>query len=222
MDYQLLKLDNSKNSSWLGGTTKELYINPENGDYDKRVFAYRVSLATSDLDWAIFTLLPGYKRWLMLLEGELVLNHRYDGKNDEIHLSPFQAHWFDGSWETNSQGYCQDFNLIYDENLVAMMRPLICELEDLIYKDEAQEAFLFAYQPLAVRLQYLENFDVEYEYCVADLEVHASEFEKVASLQLEAFELLRLPKGRAVQIDLKGINDQSIKAVYCYLMGEDL
>lgn len=98
-----------KISTWNGGTTKELYIFPENSLYKERNFNFRLSIATTEKEESTFTLLPGINRFLSILEGELFLEHenKYSKK-----LLPFEIENFDGSWITKSKGKVTDFNLM--------------------------------------------------------------------------------------------------------------
>ena len=56
-------------SSWSGGTTTQLAIEPENAEYKDRDFLWRVSSATVALEESVFTPLPDYERLIMTLEG---------------------------------------------------------------------------------------------------------------------------------------------------------
>ena len=94
---------------WSGGTTTQLAIAPEGADYGARDFLWRVSSATVELEQSDFTALPDYRRLIAALEGEIRLRHN---GGEELRLSPFQVHAFDGADETRSFGRCRDFNLM--------------------------------------------------------------------------------------------------------------
>lgn len=94
---------------WTGGTTTELFIYPEGATFEDRNFKFRLSTATIESETSTFTPLPGVKRTLMLLHGNLELQHKgYHQKK----LSLLQKDIFDGGWETSSKGICIDFNLM--------------------------------------------------------------------------------------------------------------
>ena len=94
MEIKKIGRDACRVSSWSGGTTTELSIAPENGNYQSRDFLWRLSSATVELEESTFTPLPDVDRIILTLEGE---------------ISP---HRFDGASETKSQGRVTDFNLM--------------------------------------------------------------------------------------------------------------
>jgi len=105
---------NYKTSSWSGGTTTELFIYPPESSYQKRDFQIRISSATVDIEESNFTKLPGYNRVLMILDGQLELNHQ--GKYQKK-LSQYECDYFDGTWETSAKGKVIDFNLMTSKSL---------------------------------------------------------------------------------------------------------
>ena len=110
---KLLQKSDFKLNHWSGGTTTELYIYPEHSDFKKGDFDFRLSIATVETAKATFTKLPGIKRKLLLLEGELILKH---AGHHQIKLTPFERDVFSGDWETKSEGKVKDFNLMLTGN----------------------------------------------------------------------------------------------------------
>lgn len=110
-DYQIRKIEESEyhTSVWSGGMTTELFLSPKEGSYAKRNFLWRLSSATVDLLESTFTVLPGYERIIMTLEGELDLCHN---GGEWLHLKEFMPHRFDGGDLTVSRGRVRDFNLM--------------------------------------------------------------------------------------------------------------
>ena len=106
---EIIKSDAFKKSTWSGGTTTQLYIYPQNADYQKRNFKFRISIATTELMESTFTKLEGVKRIISILEGKMELSHknRYD-----ITLMPYEIDRFIGDWDTTSKGKVKDFNLM--------------------------------------------------------------------------------------------------------------
>lgn len=100
-DYQI--------SNWSGGKTIQLAIYPENSDYSKRNFLWRISSATVDLPESDFTALPDYLRQITPISGEMTLQH--DGET-RIPIPVGTIHTFDGGAMTHSWGCCTDFNLM--------------------------------------------------------------------------------------------------------------
>lgn len=96
-------------SRWTGGTTKQLAIYPENGDYLQREFIWRLSSATVEQEESKFSKLPDFNRVLMVLEGDVVLAHQ-----DErvARLKQYEQDRFDGAFKTTSFGKITDYNLM--------------------------------------------------------------------------------------------------------------
>jgi environmental stress-induced protein Ves len=97
-------------TEWSGGRTTELAIFPPEASYTNRNFEFRISTATVETETSTFTSLPGYKRLLMILKGELEITHidQYTKK-----LAPFETDTFDGGWQTSAKGMVTDFNIMY-------------------------------------------------------------------------------------------------------------
>ena len=66
-----------KKSEWSGGSTTELYISPDNGNYSTLDFKLRISLAKVKVSKTAFTPLKGVSRKLMVLQGEIILKHEH-------------------------------------------------------------------------------------------------------------------------------------------------
>lgn len=97
-------------TEWSGGTTTELAIFPTESSYANRNFLFRISTATVETETSTFTSLPGYKRLLMILKGELEITHvdQYTKK-----LATFDTDMFDGGWQTTAKGMVTDFNIMH-------------------------------------------------------------------------------------------------------------
>ncbi len=108
-------------NSWSGGTTTQLSIYPEQAEYEKRNFLWRISSAKIELEESIFTSLPGFNRVLMVLKGDLILEHR---DHYTVNLEPFQQDRFMGDWNTKSYGKAIDFNLIMDKSCHGEIEPI--------------------------------------------------------------------------------------------------
>ncbi|MDO4793409.1 MAG: HutD family protein, partial [Filifactor alocis] len=108
---RVLSAKNYVTTKWSGGTTTQLYIYPEDSDYSKRNFSWRVSTARIDDETSDFTSLPGVKRWILPITGDLDL----DVEGDKVHLKPFQTYCFDGGLPVRSSGRIRDFNLMLSE-----------------------------------------------------------------------------------------------------------
>jgi environmental stress-induced protein Ves len=106
---ELVRHDDQFVSAWSGGTTTEIAIFPRDAVYGCRDFLWRVSSARVDAEASTFTLLPGYQRLLMVLEGDMTLRH--EGHHC-VRLTPFQQDVFSGAWATSSTGRARDFNVM--------------------------------------------------------------------------------------------------------------
>ena len=109
MEVEIRRREQYKTSSWSGGTTTELYLYPEDGDYAKREFKIRISSATVEAEESHFTSLPGIQRNLMILEGEMRLVHNNERARE---MKPYDIDTFSGGWDTVSYGKVRDFNLM--------------------------------------------------------------------------------------------------------------
>lgn len=109
MKTTLYKATTSKTIAWANGTSTELFIFPENGDFLTRDFLFRISTATVEAETSTFSFFEGIERTLMILEGNLILEHvgRYTKE-----LKTFDQDNFSGEWDTKSKGKVKDFNLM--------------------------------------------------------------------------------------------------------------
>jgi len=110
---KIIRSADFKTKHWSGGTTTELFIYPPDSEYTKRNFTFRLSRATIEVDHSDFTPLPGVRRKLMLLDGELELIHKDHYRKK---LLPLEFDVFPGDWETQSLGKATDFNLMLRES----------------------------------------------------------------------------------------------------------
>jgi uncharacterized protein len=110
----IIKKDTLITSNWAGGTTTQLLIYPEEGNYSKRDFKWRVSTAKVEVQESTFTSLPGISRIIMILEGCLKIQH-YGHHNME--LNPYEIDEFEGEWVTKGFGKVTDFNLMMGEGV---------------------------------------------------------------------------------------------------------
>lgn len=98
-------------SKWSGGTSQQYYVYPENTTYAERNFAFRISVATAELDTAMsYSYLPGITRHLVMLEGVSRVTHvgQY-----EVVMHPYEEiDVFDGSWSSSAIGKVTDLNLM--------------------------------------------------------------------------------------------------------------
>jgi len=105
----IVKKSQYRTTEWSGGTTTELLIYPSGSSYSERSFKWRLSSAKVEASESVFTSLPGITRYIMVTEGQLILEHENHYKKA---LDTFQQDCFMGDWETVSRGKATDFNLM--------------------------------------------------------------------------------------------------------------
>lgn len=120
MEVEIRESSQYKTTDWSGGRTTELYIFPEDGDYARREFLIRISSATVETGESSFTKLPGIRRELMILEGEMELVHEGQRSRE---MKAYDVDSFLGSWDTVSFGTSavRDFNLMAKESMETSM-----------------------------------------------------------------------------------------------------
>lgn len=109
IETKLIGAEDCITTEWSGGKTTQLFIYPEDSNYQERNFKFRLSSATVETETSEFTKLPGVHRFITPLDKELKLTH--DHKR-YIHLNPFEVYAFAGGQETTSYGTARDFNLM--------------------------------------------------------------------------------------------------------------
>lgn len=109
MKWSIIEKQAQPVTAWSGGETREIYIAPAGSSYASRNFKLRLSSATVITAASTFTDLPGYNRELVVLAGNLYLQH---GKYKPIELNPFAKDHFDGGLRTQSRGTATDFNIM--------------------------------------------------------------------------------------------------------------
>ena len=122
LTFTLYNKDNFITSNWSGGSTRQLYIFPPNSTYANRDFSIRISSAKVEVKESVFTPLPGVSRKLMVLEGNLNINHE---NHHSIDLAPFEIDSFLGDWKTTSVGICTDFNVMTQGNLKSELTSVV-------------------------------------------------------------------------------------------------
>lgn len=106
--YKILK-SSYNTKDWSGGRTTEIYKYPETSSLEERNFTVRISSATVLTEKSEFTKFNGFNRILMVLDGEVKLQHN---GNKQVKLISLNQDEFSGDDETFSEGKCTDFNII--------------------------------------------------------------------------------------------------------------
>ncbi len=108
-NIKVIRKSEHKTSEWSGGTTTQLCIYPYDSEYKELNFKWRLSSAKVNVDESVFTHLPNIKRKIMILDGELLLEHE---DHHSVKLKAFNQDSFYGDWKTKSYGRVKDFNLM--------------------------------------------------------------------------------------------------------------
>ncbi len=142
MSIEILKKDSFAVSEWSGGTTTELFIYPKNSEYRKKDFLFRLSSATVDDEYSVFTKLPEISRVIAILDGEIIINHenRYS-KN----LKKNDTDFFEGDWYTTSEGKARDFNLMMKKEVTGSVKAISMNFGRFFLELEKESKFNFIY-----------------------------------------------------------------------------
>ncbi|HAF29503.1 MAG TPA: hypothetical protein DCG75_10690 [Bacteroidales bacterium] len=123
MIIEHIKASDLETRKWSGGTTTQLVIFPKGAEYKKQDFLFRLSTATVESEESTFTKLPGVSRKIMILDGEIKIEHqsRYSKT-----LKKFEQDSFEGNWNTKSYGKAIDFNLMTTRNTKGEIKAISC------------------------------------------------------------------------------------------------
>ena len=124
MKLHVIKKKELEVNEWSGGTTTQIAIYPESSQYKKLDFMWRISSAKVEVEKSQFTSLPGVDRILIILDGEMKLEHKGHHTRE---MKKYDKDFFSGSWETTSIGKVTDFNI--------MTRAGCCAESDIINMD---------------------------------------------------------------------------------------
>lgn len=109
MHIEHIKASELNTNEWSGGTTTQLAIYPKDAEYKKQNFLFRISTATVETEESSFTKLPNVSRKLMILDGEIRIDH--ENHHSKV-INIFEQDTFSGDWDTKSYGKATDFNLM--------------------------------------------------------------------------------------------------------------
>ncbi len=145
INTRLIKEDEYITTAWSGGKTTQLFIYPEEADYSRRNFKFRLSSATVESEKSEFTKLEGVYRFITPLDGQLKLTHDHI---QYIDLQPFEVYEFDGNKDTVSFGKVRDFNLMLRSGAEGKLDSICINKEQLLEEEihgYFKEFFYFIY-----------------------------------------------------------------------------
>ena len=146
MSFRIVDAVDLPVSIWSGGTTTQLFISPQGSSYAARDFDFRLSVATVEAESSVFTALPGVSRKLMILDGEVRVEHK--GRYQKT-LGVFDQDSFEGDWETVSAGTCTDFNLMMRNGVQGDVEAVVLEegaLHNLVNDSEPSKTFAYLWR----------------------------------------------------------------------------
>lgn len=127
--YEHRKASHHKTVRWDGGETQELYIYPEDAIYQGHAFEFRVAVNHGAAERSCFRKFPGFKRRVMLLDGEMHLEHK---GHHSVTMGQYEQDVSLGDWETECRGRSTDMSLLTAEHVTG-------RLELLCYNDKAEQ-----------------------------------------------------------------------------------
>ncbi|MCC9044445.1 HutD family protein [Myroides sp. M-43] len=114
MNIEVIRKEEVASALWTGGQTQEYSIYPKGAVYADRDFLFRISSATIESIPSEFTRFDGYRRYLVMLEGDLnlVIN---DKKEYYANNALFA---FSSSDKITSYSKGKDFNLMLHHSII--------------------------------------------------------------------------------------------------------
>ncbi|MGE7023839.1 HutD/Ves family protein [Solibacillus cecembensis] len=163
---QLIRKNDQTTNEWSGGFTTELAIYPQEANYIERNFKWRMSSALVEIEESVFTLLPDINRLIMVIDGEITLQHE---GHHHVHLKPYEQDRFSGGWTTRSFGKVRDFNLMMSEGCIGNIEAMTVErgsyheIANLNNRGVRQmaEAFYCINGPVHITIDDLEEIVIE-------------------------------------------------------------
>lgn len=138
LEIELIRREQLQAAKWSGGTTTQLAIYPKDTIYSEGNFKWRLSSAKVEVEESIFTSLPNIDRVIMIIEGELTLEHK---GHHRCVLKPFDQDSFSGNWQTKSFGKVVDFNLMMNKGCEGELEAIHLEKNqsNIIFFDNKKE-----------------------------------------------------------------------------------
>ncbi|MCL2568940.1 MAG: HutD family protein [Oscillospiraceae bacterium] len=121
--YECQRRGHHKIVRWDGGESEELYIYPEDALYKENNFGFRVAVNHDRNERSTFRKFPGFKRKIILLDGEMHLEHK---DQHSITLGQYEKDVSMGDWESEGRGKSTDLNLLTAENFTGRFELLRC------------------------------------------------------------------------------------------------
>ncbi len=186
---EIIRKEEQSTSTWSGGTTTQLAIYPKDSEYKAQNFMWRLSSANVDVEESTFTSLPGIWRHIMIIDGEMALQH--EGHHSTL-LKPYEQDSFNGGWTTKSIGRAKDFNLMLSKGCKG-------ELE-AIFVGKGLQIGTAVYLPDTDLMNSADVF-----YCAAgDISITLNDNQTYGLYQGDLMLLYAMKSEKSTNIDVKG------------------
>lgn len=118
--YEIRKTKHLRHLGTAATEIEELFIYPEHALWDDKDFDLRITHNVSRQEDYTLAHFPGYRRFVMLLDGEMKLSHDFHGERQhEVRLAQYEVDCFKGDWDTACHGLETDLSVVIKEHLSA-------------------------------------------------------------------------------------------------------
>ncbi|MHB1391680.1 MAG: HutD family protein [Clostridia bacterium] len=185
---EIISKEEQSTSTWSGGTTTQLAIYRKDSEYKAQNFKWRLSSACVDIEESTFTRLPGIWRHIMIIDGEMSLEH--EGNHIAL-LKPYDQDSFSGDWTTKSIGCARDFNLMLSQGCIGELEAIfVCKDLSIETAANSQDTSLMnlvnAFYCAAGDVIITLNNNQSYNLCQGDLIlIYALKSDKCANIGLK-------------------------------------
>ena len=148
---QIITPEQYETTQWKGGTTRQVFISPSNGNLSTRCFNLRISSAIIEQTESSFSNFSGFTRYILPLEGEITLSR--DGRR--ISLSHNELYRFEGDESISSENTpgAIDFNIIVRHGIGID----VAIIQDVQLTDD-RETVVFALDDITIDGQHIDKY----------------------------------------------------------------
>lgn len=144
MKVTIIDREQLQPSIWSGGKTYEYFIYPPEGDYKQKDFDLRISSATIETLPSNFTKFDGFRRYLVMLDNELKINHNLESKTYKQN----KLFVFNSADDIVSHSQGSDFNLMLRNDI----QDEVVELRTFPFITKCNFVFVFALEAMDIRV----------------------------------------------------------------------
>lgn len=144
MKVTIIHREQLQPSVWSGGKTYEYFIYPPEGDYTQKQFDLRISSATIEDVPSNFTKFDGFRRYLVMLDGELKINQNLKNKTYKQN----KLFVFNSSDDIISHSQGSDFNLMLRKDI----QDEVVEVRTFPFITTCNFIFVYALETMDIRV----------------------------------------------------------------------